>query len=339
MKLGKNKLILLATTATLSLFSCTRLEASSSLEDSKDTFSYSEELVTSSKDSKSSESSATSYSEQSSENSSIEDSSPEFSSSKPSSTSISNSSDSDSDEYYRGIDWNATGATLKTSLYNVISKNTRSVGYGGLKSAYATTDSTSDGYIWDMYSNEKYLAGSDFVAQIKGEGSGYNREHIIPQSKWKDTTSASIMKCDIFHVVPTDGYVNNKRDNYPHGNVSNPTYTSNNGSKLGTGSNNGYTGKVFEVVDEYKGDFARTYFYFVTRYQNEIPSIAYDAFDKTTYPSLSTWAIKTYMAWNDLDPVSEKEINRNEAVYKLQNNRNPFIDHPDAAHKIWDSYL
>ncbi len=244
--------------------------------------------------------------------------------------------DIDESGYYKGVDWNATGATLKTSLFNVISKGTTSIGYDGLWTAYEKTDLTSEGYIWDMYSNEKFNPKNDRAGSYKAEGDCYNREHSIPQSKFAGTDSSK-MKSDIFHVYPTDGYVNNRRSSYPHGNVSNATYTSKNGSKLGTGSNNGYNGTVFEPIDEYKGDFARTYFYFVTRYQSSIPSMSYDAFSKNTYPSLSSWAIKTYLAWNDLDPVSEKETARNNAAYKLQKNRNPFIDHPEAVHKIWDN--
>ncbi len=266
------------------------------------------------------------------------------SNSSSSSSSSSNDSSSptepdiDEDGYYQGINWNATGATLKTALFNVISKNTVSIGYDGLWTAYEKTDLTDEGYIWDMYSNEKFDPKNDRAGNYKSEGDVYNREHSIPQSKFAGTDSSK-MKSDIFHVYPTDGYVNNRRSNYPHGNVSNATYTSKNGSKLGTGNNNGYNGTVFEPIDEYKGDFARTYFYFVTRYQSSIPSMNYDSFAKNTYPSLSTWALKTYLEWNDLDPVSEKETKRNDAAYLLQKNRNPFIDHPEAVHKIWDNAI
>ncbi len=240
--------------------------------------------------------------------------------------------------YYEGINWNTSGATLKTALYSVISKGTKNIGYDGLYTAYEKTDLRDDGYIWDMYSNENFNPKTDRAGNYKAEGDCYNREHTIPQSSWKSTGGASSMRSDIFHVIPTDGYVNNRRSSYPHGNVLNATYTSKNGSKLGTGNNNGYSGIVFEVIDEYKGDFARAYFYFVTRYQNYIPSVNYAAFAKNTYPSLSSWALKTYLEWNDLDPVSEKERKRNDAAYTFQNNRNPFIDHPEAVDKIWGSY-
>ncbi len=261
----------------------------------------------------------------------------EFSSSSSSSSSDT-TPDIESSGYYQGVDWNTSGAELKTSLHSIISKNAKAIGYDALWNAYESSDVKEDGTIWDMYSNESFDPRNDRAGNYKKEGDCYNREHTIPQSSWKGTGGSGSMKCDLFHVVPTDGYVNNIRSSYPHGNVSNATYTSKNGSKLGTGDNNGYNGTVFEVIDEYKGDFARSYFYFVTRYQNYIPSVNYAAFAKNTYPSLSSWALKTYLAWNDLDPVSEKEIKRNEAVYKIQNNRNPFIDHPEAVDKIWGSY-
>lgn len=239
--------------------------------------------------------------------------------------------------YYKGIDWSLTGTELKTALFNVISKDTVAIGYKNLWSAYASTDVKEDGTIWDMYSNKEYdpVKGHANAGSYKVEGDAYNREHTIPQSSWKSTNISSTIECDLFHVYPTDAYVNNRRANYPHGNVSKATYTSGNGSKLGTGDNHGYSKTVFEIVDEYKGDFARTYFYFVTRYQNYISSISYDAFAGNTYPSLSSWAIKTFLEWNKNDPVSEKETKRNEAVYKIQNNRNPFIDHPEIAEQIW----
>ncbi len=255
------------------------------------------------------------------------------------SSSESKESSIETEGYYKGIDWSETGATLKTALFNVISKDTVAVGYKNLWSAYAKTDVKEDGTIWDMYSNIEYdpVAGHANAGSYKKEGDAYNREHTIPQSSWKTVSISSTIECDLFHVYPTDAYVNNKRANYPHGNVSKATYTSGNGSKLGTGDNYGYTKTVFEIVDEYKGDFARTYFYFATRYENYISSMSYDAFSGNTYPSLSSWAIKTFLEWNKNDPVSEKEIKRNEAVYAIQKNRNPFIDHPEIAEQIWSN--
>ena len=299
-------------------------------------FVYKIDLLISSGGSSSGDSSSSSSEDKGSSSGDSSSSSSDGSSS--SSSSEDTTPDIEPSGYYQGINWNATGATLKTALYSVISKNTKNIGYDGLYTAYEKTDLKDNGYIWDMYSNENFNPKTDRAGNYKAEGDCYNREHTIPQSSWKSTGGASSMKSDIFHVIPTDGYVNNRRSSYPHGNVLNATYTSKNGSKLGTGNNNGYSGTVFEVIDEYKGDFARAYFYFVTRYQNFIPSVNYAAFAKNTYPSLSNWALKTYLEWNDLDPVSEKERKRNDAAYTFQNNRNPFIDHPEAVDKIWGSY-
>ncbi len=91
-----------------------------------------------------------------------------------------------------------------------------------------------------------------------GEGSCYNREHAFPRSWFGGAVSP--MNTDVHHVFATDGYVNGRRSSYPYGDVASATYTSSNGSKLGAGSSaSGYTGTVFEPIDEFKGDFARAY--------------------------------------------------------------------------------
>lgn len=106
-------------------------------------------------------------------------------------------------------------------------------------------------------------------------------------------------------------------------------------SKLGPCSYPGYTGTVFEPNDEYKGDFARTYFYMVTYYEEKLADWyasnpeSQPTLDGQTYPGLSSWQLAMLMKWAKNDPVSEKEINRNNAVYAIQKNRNPFIDYPN----------
>jgi hypothetical protein len=153
------------------------------------------------------------------------------------------------------------------------------------------------------------------------------------------------MYTDMFHLVPTDGKVNGMRSNYPFGEVSNPTYTSGNGSKLGPCSFPGYAGIVFEPVDEYKGDFARNYFYMATRYENVIPTwhsndVSAEAIlQPNSYPVFETWFINLLLKWNTSDPVSQKEINRNNVIYNsFQHNRNPYIDHPEYVNSVWGIY-
>ena len=158
-----------------------------------------------------------------------------------------------------------TGAALKTALYTIIKGHTV-ISYDGLINAYKTTDQKPDGTIWDMYSNCTYTIGTKQCGNYSVECDCYNREHSFPQSWF---AKASPMVSDLFHIYPTDGKVNGMRDNYPYGTVTAPTYTSGNGSKLGPCSFPGYTGKVFEPLDEYKGDLARGYFYMSTRYYSE----------------------------------------------------------------------
>jgi hypothetical protein len=141
------------------------------------------------------------------------------------------------------------------------------------------------------------------------------------------------MVSDLFQVYPTDGYVNGKRGNYPFGETNNPTWTSSNGSELGPCFNTGYTGTVFEPIDAYKGDLARTYFYMATRYLGEDGNWAGSPMVDGAEPK--EWALAMLLNWHLNDPVSQKEIDRNDSIYILQGNRNPFIDHPEYVGYIW----
>ena len=234
-----------------------------------------------------------------------------------------------------------TGAELKTALYNIISKGTSVLGYGDLWTAFTTTDKKSDGKVWDMYSNCTFtFVTNQCGSTITNECSCYNREHSWPKSWFGGEILP--MYTDMFHLVPTDGKVNGMRGNYPFGEVSNPTYTSGNGSKLGTCSFPGYTGIVFEPIDEYKGDFARNYFYMATRYENVISTWhsndpnAEAILEPNSYPVFETWFINLLLKWNTSDPVSQKEIDRNNVIYtSYQHNRNPYIDHPEYVNSVW----
>jgi len=238
-----------------------------------------------------------------------------------------------------------TGYVLKTQLYNIINDHT-SVSYTpGVWDAIYTTDVRTDGYVWDMYSDVPggvadyyYTLGSDQCGNYSGEGSCYNREHSFPKSWFND---GSPMYTDLFHLYPTDGYVNGKRGNYPFGEAGTVSWESTNGSKLGTCNYPGYSGTVFEPIDEYKGDFARTYFYMATRYENIISgwemneSNADAVLNGTSNQVYEEWYLDMIIEWHINDPVSQKEIDRNDAVYAIQNNRNPFIDHPEFVAQIW----
>ena len=222
-----------------------------------------------------------------------------------------------------------TGDELKAALHNII-KGHHVVSYEGLLNAFAYTDCKPNGKIWDIYSNYEYsLSGN--CGEYEQEGDCWNREHTWPQSWFNEQTTP---RSDLFHVYPTDGYVNGQRSNYPYGEVGNYIYISGNGSKLGTCVTSGYTGRVFEPIDEYKGDIARSYFYMSVRYYSEDSN--WGTSGMTNKSEILPWAMTMLLRWSDEDPVSDKEIARNNAVYGYQNNRNPFIDHPEYARMIWD---
>ncbi len=208
--------------------------------------------------------------------------------------------------------------------------------------------------ILDMYSENpsgadpyNFTPTSDECGNFSSEGDCYNKEHVIPQSVFN---SQSPMYSDAHHLIPADGRVNGFRGNNPFGRVddsqlvnqsgiSNPTQ---NGSKLGDNLNSGYSAgysnTVFEPIDEFKGDIARIYFYFVTRYEDQIASWdAYPMFDGSSDKAIADPFLNILITWHQMDPVSQKEIDRNNNIYyNHQNNRNPFVDHPEFVTLIWD---
>lgn len=258
-----------------------------------------------------------------------------------------------------------TGATLKTQLHNIINNNFNSSStsnYGDLWTLYDDTAFKdhyydNDGTLVDLYTEipsgsdtYTFTTITDQCGNYSGEGDCYNREHVIPKSYFGGS-DVYPMYSDANFVFPSDGYVNGKHSNYPYGVVGSASYTSSNGSKLGNSLNSGYSagysGTVFEPIDEFKGDVARAYFYFATRYEDQLSDFYTNysssevsvMFDGTTMPAFSPTFLNILLTWNELDPVSQYEIDKNNAVYTFQGNRNPFIDHNEYVTKIWGSAL
>ena len=257
--------------------------------------------------------------------------------------------------YYKDID-GKSGKSLFDAVHVVAKVGYSSLGYSGLWTAYKTTDVRDNGKIWDMYSDCSWTVGSDQCGGYSNECDCYNREHSIPKSWFGGSESQP--GCDIFHIVPTDGYVNNKRGNYAFGEVSSASYTYD-GAKLGsaknititggntiagnTGASVSCSGTVFEPRDEYKGDFARGYFGTMIKWANG----DYTAFTtgdgskifSSSYSTgafgLTKYGVALLMKWHRQDPVSQKEIDRNNGIQQTQGNRNPFIDYPYLAEYIW----
>ena len=260
--------------------------------------------------------------------------------------------------YYKDIN-GKSGKSLFDAVHVVAKVGYSSLGYSGLWTAYKTTDVRDNGKIWDMYSDCSWTYGSNQCGtggNYNDECDCYNREHSIPKSWFGGSESGP--GCDIFQVVPTDGYVNNRRSNYAFGEVSSASYTYD-GAKLGsaksititggntiagnTGASVSCSGTVFEPRDEYKGDFARGYFGTMIKWANG----DYSAFTtgdgskifSSNYSTgafgLTKYGVALLMKWHRQDPVSQKEIDRNNGIQQTQGNRNPFIDYPYLAEYIW----
>lgn len=244
--------------------------------------------------------------------------------------------------YYNNANDIQGGAPLKTAFFHII-KNPGVISYNGLWNAFKTTDKRPDGKVWDMYSDIPggtppylYTFVTDQCGNYTGEGMCYNREHSMPKSWFNE---AAPMNSDLFHIYPTDGYVNGRRGNLPFGEVGIYSWMSQNGSKIGQNTFDNYTATVFEPIDDYKGDFARSYFYMVTAFEDKVSNWNSAQLGNNTYPAFSAWSKELLMKWHRMDPVSQKEIDRNNAVYIIQKNRNPYIDFPDLAEYVWGNKM
>lgn len=249
-----------------------------------------------------------------------------------------------------------SGYALKTQLKNIVTSGHtyNASSYDNLFTAYASTDRDyyyeNDGSLLDIYSENPTgsetsynIPNDECGGNITGEGQCYNREHLFPQGFFNNS-DALPMVSDIHTVVPTDGFVNNGRSNYPFGIVSNTNTSYANGSKWGTGNNYGYTNRVFEPIDEFKGDIARAMLYFAVRYEDNWNDSGWEAPDASPYNPLNgtsdqfyeTWFINTMLDWHAADPVSQRELDRNDEAYNFQGNANPFVNHPEYAALIWN---
>lgn len=232
------------------------------------------------------------------------------------------------------------GAELKTALFHII-RNPKVVTYSELWKAFETTDSKKNNEVWDIYSYnddgtaDYYFAFSiDRCGSYKKEGDCYNREHLLPRSWY---SGSKLLESDLYHVYPTDGYVNNQRGNLPFGEVGITIWESTNGSKIGQNTLGNYTKTVFEPIDEFKGDIARSFLYMVTAYEDIVQQWSSDQLDGSSYPAFNDWSLELLLKWHREDPVSLKEVRRNEEVSKIQGNRNPYIDYPELVEYVWDS--
>lgn len=268
--------------------------------------------------------------------------------------------------YYDGTS-GLSGFALKSKLHQIISKN-YNWHYGDLQEFYKQTDldiyydhtaannpSAGIYLLLDIYSEiptgtDSYEYNStQLVGNASAEGQGWNREHMIPQSTFSSGSISNYpMYSDLFYVIPADARINQLRSNYPYGKTGSTIYYNfTNTSKIGNCAVPGlaYTGRVYEPIDEFKGDVARALLYFAVRYEGKLGSFNHNAgttpsndesqFDGTEERAFEPAYITMLKQWNALDPVSQREIDRNNAVFSIQKNRNPFIDNPSWVDLIW----
>lgn len=211
--------------------------------------------------------------------------------------------------------------------------------YPGTWNCFPQTDVRADGRVWDMYSNT-----ARYFPHDGGSGCGLEIEHCLPKSWWgwydKDTVRSSKRAYqDLYILNPADGQANGQKSNYPPGHVSEGDKFDNGSFRMDNAKSSQYGWICFEPAAEYRGDFARTYFYVATAYAD----LAFGAgkseylryLSNETYLVFKPWLVEVLLDWHRSDPVSRKEIQRAEAVYAVQGNRNPYIDYPDLVEYIW----
>lgn len=230
------------------------------------------------------------------------------------------------DGYYDALK-DKKGAELKTAVHNII-KNANVLDYGSGKGStwwgFYSTDN-DNGYVIDRYSNNRVK----FVSR-GAVASGMNIEHSFPKSWWGGSKNQAYK--DLYNLMPSDSKANSSKSNYGMGIVTEVSYE-NDCIKVGDGDQ-GF--KVWQPSTEWQGDFSRGDMYMATAYQNLTwTGEGLNSLEKGDYPTLKTWAYKLYIKWCKADPVSQTEIDRNEAVYKIQGNRNPFVDFPNLMEYIW----
>lgn len=222
-----------------------------------------------------------------------------------------------------------SGAELKTAVHEIIKDATvlsYGSGTGHTWDGFYSTDRMDNNQVIDRYSNDVRYFGS------KGQSvSGMNIEHSFPKSWWGGKENQAYK--DLYNLMPSEQKINSAKSNYPMGEVTDAT-TDNGCTKVGTGTN-GY--KLWEPADKWKGDFARGYMYMATAYQDFTwqGTQALQLLQQGDYPTLKPWAYELYISWAKTDVPDEQEVARNEAVSRIQGNRNPFIDFPNLMEYIW----
>lgn len=234
------------------------------------------------------------------------------------------------DGYYNSLK-GKKGAELKTAIYNII-KDAKVLEYGSGKGhtwwGFWDTDRDKRGYFIDRYSAEKEWVKSTSQGAV---GAGMNIEHSFPKSWWGGAKNQAYK--DLYNLMPCESRINSTKSNYPMGTVVNGD-RGNGWTKVGKGNDGNW---YWEPANLWKGDFARGYMYMATTYQNYNWSgdKAHQILQQGAYPTLQPWAYQLFIQWAKGDKPDALEIKRNEDVYKIQGNRNPYVDFPNLMEYVW----
>ena len=211
--------------------------------------------------------------------------------------------------YYSSINSNETGSTLLNSLHTLVNSGSVSVSYNWSRYEAADEDPNNSNNIITIYARSS-LAKTAHVSN----NVGWNREHTFPQSKM----SSSQAESDNHIIFASDYKINGARSNIKMGVVtSGSTLTDSYGNSTTCRKAN----SLFDPNNLSRGIVARSTMYAAAMYE-------YD-------PTDNFESIATMLNWHLTYQPTSQEINRNDVVYSNQHNRNPFIDHPEYACKIW----
>lgn len=248
--------------------------------------------------------------------------------------------------YYDGISTTATGDSLKSALYNLIKNESRTTSYDTLEVAMRTTDrnweKSPDPNDTNPWMNLLYMVNNEGTPHRWNtyhgsggmiDGAHWDKEHMWPKSNGFNTKGA-MAYYDLHHLRASDMKNNNTRSNLPYGPVSSGSYV-----KDYDGNNSGYkSSTVYQPLARDRGDCARALFYMATRYSTGDGSTGTSlSLTDGTDSSGGKWGyLSTLLEWHLEDPPDAWEMHRNDLIYnQFQHNRNPFIDHPEYACRIW----
>lgn len=180
---------------------------------------------------------------------------------------------------------------------------------------------TNGYYIEDVYCHKKFYASDRVGPGAIPNQDKINCEHTWPQSKFSGMYDKEVQKADLHHLYPSDSKANGIRGNFNFADVAHDNgrledddcTISKSGSSVTSGGDD-----YFEPPTDHKGNVARSLFYFSVRYKISIPKAEEEVLRR----------------WNEIDPVDQDEIKKNDIIYSVQKNRNPFVDYPNLVNLI-----